>query len=488
MRDTGFRNIFRQSLSIACAVLLLPAGMPLMAQEPLPPAQTAPNAPLLSPDQLDNLVAPVALYPDDLLSQVLVAATYPLEVVEAAQWLQQNRNLQGPQLMDAARQQDWDASVQALVAFPDALNLLNSDIRWTTDLGNAFLAQQAEVMNAVQRMRARANAAGKLNSNAQQTVTTQTDGGQNVIVIQPANPQVVYVPTYDPAYVWGPPVYGYYPPLYYPEIGFGFGFGPGIYIGAFFGGLGWGNWGWSPNWFGGAIFQHRFFFDHCGFRGFDDGGFGGRGIWAHNPWHRMGIPYPNRGLANRFGAASVAGGRFGGGRFGASRLGGQPYASVSGGLPGGVNRGAFGNNQAGGWRHFGASPSYRGSVGRGYSTPGNRANQAYGGNAYRQSPSYRGSFGRSYSTPGNRANQAYGGNVYRQSPSYRGSFGGGRSTPSFRSSPSFGGGRSTPSFRSSPSFGGGGFRSSGGGFHGGGFRSSGGGFHGGGGSHGGGRR
>jgi hypothetical protein len=109
----------------------------------------------MSPDQLDNLVAPVALYPDALLSEVLVAATYPLEIVEAAQWLQQNRNLQGSQLVEAARQQNWDASIQALVVFPDVLNRLNSNIRWTTDLGNAFLAQQADVMNAVQGMRAK---------------------------------------------------------------------------------------------------------------------------------------------------------------------------------------------------------------------------------------------------------------------------------------------------------------------------------------------
>ena len=120
------------------------------------------GAPLLSPDQLDNLVAPIALYPDPLLGQVLAASTYPLEIVEAQQWLQQNSNLQGAQLMDAAKQQNWDPSVQALVAFPDALSLLSNDIRWTTDLGNAFLAQQADVMSAVQRMRARAQANGKL--------------------------------------------------------------------------------------------------------------------------------------------------------------------------------------------------------------------------------------------------------------------------------------------------------------------------------------
>ena len=189
-----------------------------------------------SPDQLDNLVAPIALYPDPLLGQMLVASTYPLEIVEASQWLQRNKNLSGQELMDAAQQQSWDPSVQALVAVPDALAKLNQDIRWTTDLGNAFLAQQADVMIAVQQMRARAQSNGNLSSTPQQTVTTQAQGGQQVIVIQPADPQVIYVPYYDPVYVWGPPVYGYYPPLYYS--GFGFGFGRGFNLGFYFDGWG----------------------------------------------------------------------------------------------------------------------------------------------------------------------------------------------------------------------------------------------------------
>jgi hypothetical protein len=238
--------VFRQALPIVCILLLLPTGALLVAQEAPqpaeqgPPVQAGPPAQALSADQLADLVAPIALYPDSLLSQVLVAATYPLEVVEAGQWLQQNRNLRGAQLVEAARQQNWDASIQALVVFPDVLTRLNSDIRWTTDLGNAFLAQQADVMGAVQRLRAQASQTGRLKSNSQVTVTSQTQGGQTAIDIQPADPQVVYVPVYNPAYMWGPPGYGFYPPLYYPEIGFGFGFGPGIYIGSFFGGLGWG--------------------------------------------------------------------------------------------------------------------------------------------------------------------------------------------------------------------------------------------------------
>src|SRR5271168_3270866 len=204
IRKDKVKTMSRQALSLACAVLLLllPTGTIAFAQDaPGPDAAEAgapPPAASWSPEQLGNLVAPVALYPDNLLSQVLVASTYPLEVVEAAQWLRQNGNLQGQQLVDAARQQNWDPSVQALVVFPDVLNRLNSNVRWTTDLGNAFLAQQADVMNAVQQMRAQARAAGKLNSNPQETVTTQTQGDQTAIGIQPVDPQVVYVPTYNP--------------------------------------------------------------------------------------------------------------------------------------------------------------------------------------------------------------------------------------------------------------------------------------------------
>ncbi|HVP49087.1 MAG TPA: DUF3300 domain-containing protein [Bryobacteraceae bacterium] len=479
------RFVSRQLLSIVCVLLMLPAGALLFAQEPAPAVPAPPPAQPLSPDQLDNLVAPIALYPDRLLSQVLVAATYPLEIVEAAQWLQQNRNLQGQQLADAARAQNWDASIQALVVFPDVLNRLNSDIRWTTDLGNAFLAQQADVMNAVQRMRAQARAAGKLNSSPQETVTTQTQGGQTVIEIQPANPQVVYVPVYNPEYIWGPPAYGYYPPLYYPDFGFGFGFGSGIYLGGFFGGLGWGGWGWWPNWFGCSVFLNPYFFHHYhyGYHGFYGGGFHGGGIWTHNPGHRRGVPYSNRQLANRFQGAYGPHGTVAGGR-----LGGQRYATPGGGSMRQVNprssfgfRGNTGANaraggstpnsaQSGGWHRFGES------------RPGTTQSFQRSAPTYqRATPSY-GGYGRSYSASPSMP-------AYRSSPSYGGSYAGGRSMPSYRPSPSYGG---SGGYRPSRSYSGGGSYHGGGGFHsagGGAFHSSGGGFHGGGGGfHGGGHR
>jgi uncharacterized membrane protein YgcG len=271
-------------MKIAIAIL---AGVPLLAQ-----GQSAPS-PLqlqpLSPAQLDNLVAPVALYPDAVLSQVLAASTYPLELVDAGQWLQQNQDLEGPDLVNAARRQNWDASIQALVIFPDVVYRLTSNIRWTTDLGNAFLAQPADVMNTVQRMRARARAAGKLNPTTELTIATDTEGGQTAIEIQPTDPDILYVPDYNPEDVWGPPDSGYYPPLDYSDCGYGFDFGPGVDVGIYFNGLEWGGWGWGPNWFSRTIYENVSFFNHYGFHGFHRRVLGGRGAWLHDPVHRSGV-------------------------------------------------------------------------------------------------------------------------------------------------------------------------------------------------------
>jgi hypothetical protein len=289
-----------------------------MAQTPAQTAAQTPEAPpveLMTANQLENLVAPVALYPDGLLGQILAASTYPLEVVEAQQWRLQNSALEGPQLLDAAKQQNWDPSVQALVAFPSVLTLLNRDIRWTTDLGNAMLAQQADVMDAVQRLRRRARDNGKLASTPEQTVTVAEDA-QAPIAIQPANPQVIYVPSYNPAYVWGTPAYGAYPALGYPSPGFGFGFNPAVLLSTIFTGLlNFGPWGWGLNWLTHALFLNNLFFGHFGFGGgFGGGGFG---VWAHNPGHRLGVAYPNRVVSARF--AGRSGGGFTGGRSYSSR-------------------------------------------------------------------------------------------------------------------------------------------------------------------------
>src|ERR1700686_130571 len=167
-------RLHMKTLALLSVLLVGIAGLFAQDQPPAPP----PPDQTLSPDQLNNLVAPIALYPDPLLSQVLVAATYPLEVVQAFQWLQRNPGLTGPDLTAAAQQQNWDPSIQALVVFPDVLKRLNDDVSWTTNLGNAFLAQQQDVMDAVQRMRQQAQQAGKLASTPQENVVSRDDGGQ----------------------------------------------------------------------------------------------------------------------------------------------------------------------------------------------------------------------------------------------------------------------------------------------------------------------
>ncbi len=314
---------------------------------PQPPAP----APLLSPDQLDTLVAPIALYPDQLLGQVLAASTYPLELIEAQQWIQEQRGLRGPQLIEAAKQQNWDASVQAMAAFPDVLAMLTRDVRWTTDLGNAFLAQQADVMAAIQQMRARAQSNGRLRTTPEQTVTTQYDDGQSAIGIQPADPQVVYVPQYNPVYVWGPPAWGAYPALYYPPSGFGFG--PAVFLGSLFSGLlGFGGWGWGLSWLGhgAALFFNALFCSHFGFGGGHfAGGFGERSVWVHDPGHRLGVAYP-----------SQVTGRFNGG----SRFAGSNWRSFNGNSRGfGNNERSLGNNSRGFGNERGFAGNERGFAG-----------------------------------------------------------------------------------------------------------------------------
>ena len=467
MERHSVRIGFQKFLSISCVLLMAGMGSAALAQAPAPPPATAPSQ-TFAPQQLDNLVAPIALYPDPLLGQVLAASTYPVELVEAQQWLQANSNLHGQQLVDAAKQQSWDASVQALVAMPDVLAKLTQDIHWTTDLGNAFLAQPADVMAAVQRLRARAEANGKLQSNQQETVSTDTQNGQQAIEIQPADPQVLYVPDYDPAYIWGAPVWGAYPPLYYPY--YGFGWYPGINIGLCFGGWGgwgWGGWGWGwgPNWFGGGLFINAGFFHRYGygFGGVYGGrfgaGFGGRVGWMHDPAHRMGAGYSTAGLNARYGAASHAA-RMEAGRsgsyhsFGAAGNGfrgnaGGAFRGSNSVAPGArsYNYGAgrsYGTQGAGGYQHFqGGRQTYQAPAQRSY---GNAGGQRYGG-------SYGG--GQHYSAPSA---------PHYSAPHYSAPSGGGRSFGGYSGGGhSFGGG-------GGHSFGGGGGHSGGGGGHGGGRR------------------
>ncbi|QKM64242.1 DUF3300 domain-containing protein [Polynucleobacter tropicus] len=260
------------------------------------------NAPL-SQQQLSALVAPIALYPDPLVSQILMASTYPLEVGEAATWQKQNSRLTGSALDNALQSQSWDPSVKSLVSFPQALQMMGSDLSWTQKLGDAVLSQQSDVMAAIQAMRTKAKQAGNLSSTPQQTVSTS---GQTII-IQPANPQVVYVPTYNPSVVYGPWPYPAYPPPppYYPP-GYVAGtallsFGVGMAVGAaMFGGMHWGG--------GGSITVNNNTFNNFNRTtangNYRAGSFASGDKWQFNPQHRGNVPYSNSALQNKYGKLS----------------------------------------------------------------------------------------------------------------------------------------------------------------------------------------
>ncbi|MCL4806901.1 MAG: DUF3300 domain-containing protein, partial [Thermoanaerobaculia bacterium] len=213
------RMTSRGAVALVCACLLVPGEGALLAQAapaaPAAPAAAADAPAKLSPDQLESLVAPIALYPDPLLAQCLAASTYPLEIIQLQQWLLKNPNLKDKALADAVARQPWDPAVQSMAAVPDAVKRLSDDIQWTTDLGNAFLDQQADVMEAVQRMRKKAKDKGTLTTTEQQKVETKVVEQKTVIIVEPANPEIIYVPSYSPTVVYPPPVYPY-PPIYYP--------------------------------------------------------------------------------------------------------------------------------------------------------------------------------------------------------------------------------------------------------------------------------
>lgn len=304
-------TVIRNIVAIISAVLLVPGDMTLLAR-PAPPRAVAgeAEAPPIPAEQLDSLVAPIALYPDPLLSQTLVASTYPLEIIQLQQWLEKNKTLKDKALVDAVKKQDWDPSIQAMAALPDAVKQLAENIQWTTDLGNAFLAQQSDVMDAVQRMRKKAKDAGNLNSSEQQKVETQVIESKSTIVIQQASPEVVYVPSYNPTVVYGAPAYPYppiaYPPPGYYAAGMAISFGVGIAMGAAWGG----GWGWNSGWGGNnniTINNNNNFNRNTNVNGgnrVSNRPAGGNSNWQHNPQHRGGAPYSNRATATKYGGTA----------------------------------------------------------------------------------------------------------------------------------------------------------------------------------------
>ena len=377
--------------SVLCAILLAPG--PLL---PRLAAQEAAAPPAFTEEQLNGLVAPVALFPDPLLAQVLVAATYPLQIVEAHQWLQQNKAKGVEERVGAAKERDWDPSIQAMVTFDDLLERMAKNIKWTTDLGNAFLDEQEATMDAVQRMRLKAKEAGKLETTPEQTVEIVREVEREVIIIQPANPQVIHVPVYNPVVIWGPWMNPFMPMFWpMPPMGMGMwmGFGMGMSIGMAWGCCGW---GWGMGWGRGNVVINNNFFVRNNFPGnnVNIGGGGGNNIniggggglgggrerisdWRHEPANRQGVPYRSPETADR--VRQGAGDRMGGAR---DRAGsnprlqggdGRPQLGGSGGLgsgnrpqlggSGGVGTGGANRPQIGGSGGLGAGSGNRPQIG-----------------------------------------------------------------------------------------------------------------------------
>lgn len=376
-------SIWMSTVACAVALLLAASAVPAPAQEPAPSqaAATGEAPAALPPEQLDALVAPIALYPDPLLAQVLVASTYPLEIIQLRQWMDKNPGLEGEALAAEVAKQPWDPSIQSMAAVPDVVKRLADDIQWTAELGNAFLAQQGDVMDAVQRMRRKAQDNGALESNEQQVVETTVVEEKTVIVVQSAQPEVIYVPSYSPTVVYGPPPVFYpYPPIYYPPYPAG-----GAFV-AFSVGVAWGAavWGGSCcgcGWGGNDIdINIDNNFNRNNIQGGDRVNAGG-GSWQHDPQHRGGAPYSDRATASKYGG-TARGDSLNSRQASARQTGSRPSsASLSGGFgsqPGSRPGSAGVSDRAGGARSPSAGVS-SGAAGGGSRSSGPYATSSGGG-------------------------------------------------------------------------------------------------------------
>jgi hypothetical protein len=340
-------------LTIRLLAVALLFAVPQVASAQTSQPASAPPQQLLAAGQLDALVAPIALYPDALLSEILMAATYPLEVVAADRWVNANKSLQGDALKAALDKQNWDDSIKSLAATPDVLDMMNNKLDWTQQLGDAVLAQQPDVMDAIQRLRTKAQANNKLQSTSQQTVSTQQQGGRQYIYIAPTDPDEIYVPYYDPAVVYGPWDYPDYPAYYWPPPAYigvgilatGLAFGTGYALGRWASG---GNrWGGGFNWGGNHINANR---------SLNVNNFSGNS-WTHNPAHRGNVGYNNPGVAAKFGGNTARGG---GTQLNGRGSGGQQVLQPGGG---GNRSNPGGGAGAGGNRSIGNGPTGNKSLG-----------------------------------------------------------------------------------------------------------------------------
>ena len=286
-----------KAIAVSLAILLMaPQGLI---------AQSEGGDKTFKQEELDQLLAPIALYQDSLLAQILMASTYPLEVVQAERWAKENESLKGDALTTALEQQNWDPSVKSLVNFPQVLQMMGEKLDWTQKLGDAFLAQQKGVMDTIQNLRKKADAEGNLKTTKEQKVIVEKE--TQTIVIESASPEVVYVPTYNPTVVYGTWWYPAYPPYYYYPPGYVagaalFSFGVGVAIGAAWG-YAWGGCRWGRGDVDININRNTNIntnIDLSKYAGKGPGKDGGKGSWKHNPEHRKGVSYRDQSTAKKF--------------------------------------------------------------------------------------------------------------------------------------------------------------------------------------------
>src|SRR6266498_3907593 len=284
--------------SFLVMLLALPPG--IMAQQPA-------GSPAFKPEELEQLAAPIALYPDSLVAQILMASTYPLEVVQAERFAKQNKNLKGDALTKTLEAQPWDPSVKSLVNFPQVLTMMSEKLDWTQKLGDAFLAQQKDLMDTIQKLRAKAQAAGNLKTTKEQVVIVE----EKIIKIEPASPQVIYVPAYNPTVVYGAWPYPAYPPYYYYPPGYVAGtallsFGIGLAVGgALWGNCNWGRGDVNVNVNQYNSYTHNVNNTNIANRRTEIQTNRGSGNWQHNPEHRKGAQYRDASTQQRFNKAGA---------------------------------------------------------------------------------------------------------------------------------------------------------------------------------------
>lgn len=380
-----------------------------------PPARAEAAADAFSTEQLEQMVAPIALYPDALLTQILMASTYPLEIVEAQRWRGKNPKLEGDALDAAMKEFEWDPSVKSLAHLPDVLKRMNDNLDWTQDLGDAFLAQKTELLDTVQRMRGKAKESGNLKTTEQQVVKQNPD---QTIIIESSSPEVVYVPSYSPTVVYGGWGYSswYYPPMYpyYPPGAGLITFGLGMAIG----GAIWGDcdWGWGGSDINIDIDRYNEFNRNTNvdarrneIKSGDRAG--GKSSWNHDPSHRKGVNYKNQNVASQYGA-----------RGGSSRV---SQSDARGWSQGGASNRAGAGAQAGTRDMGGRDAGGRtGAAGAGTMDRGGSAGQVGGGRSSpsassREFSSHGSAYSGSRSSSMDRAASSRG-SMSRSSPSFSG--------------------------------------------------------------------